>query len=297
MRIHHVIIALVGASLLSSAAAAEEKIVRVFKPAGPWAMEYADQTCRLIRNFSDETDKVTFAFEKTLQGPALTLGLVGKSLQPIRKAAIVRIRYNDEKEARPRSLLKTVLTDGRNSFLIMDADFLSQEEMRSVMVKTKRAGQAAMAEIEMEAASRTTWISLTGGFTDDLIFSVGPMAAPLKAINACVDDLVKSWGVDPQRVVTMSRVAEPVSPPQTWLSTQDYPEDMWRAHQGGIVPVRLVIDELGAVQDCLVTVEQRGSFEEAVCKAISKRAHFRPAIDADGKPMRSYWARVVVFSF
>ncbi len=43
------------ASLGPAAATAQEKPALRFTPAGPWAMEYADEGCRLIRNFSAVT--------------------------------------------------------------------------------------------------------------------------------------------------------------------------------------------------------------------------------------------------
>jgi hypothetical protein len=147
----------------------------------------------------------------------------------------------------------------------------------------------------MAAASKVTSIAFTYGFIDDPEFEIGPMAAPLKAMNACVDDLVRSWGVDPLLMRNPKRMIEPMGSPRSWLSIEDYPDEMWHAHKGGVVPVRLLIDETGTVTNCIPNVEQPGPFEEAVCRGIKKRARFRPALDADGKPMKSYWQQGVIF--
>ncbi len=58
---------------------------------------------------------------------------------------------------------------------------------------------------------------------------------------------------------------------------------------GAMVRVHLIIGTNGAIEKCLVDVVKRGEFEEAVCANIAHRAKFAPALDADGKPSRSYW--------
>jgi hypothetical protein len=288
--------AILCAAFLPVAAAAADKPPQHFTPSGPWAMEYADQTCRLIRNFSDGTGVVTLAFEKNVLGPGLTLGLAGKALQVSRTVPMARFRYSGESRARASALLKTVLTDGRDSFLVTDVPLVPIDQLRRIIRNTKPPERlAALESAEMAAASKITSISFTYSFIGDPAFEIGPMVAPLKALRACVVDLVKSWGIDPQRMATMSHAAEAITAPRYWLSIDDYPDAMWREHKGGIVPFRLVIDEDGTVKDCLVIVEQRGPFEEAVCKAVGKRARFKPALDADKKPMRSYWMQVVNF--
>lgn len=288
--------AILGAAFCPIAAAAADKPPQHFTPSGPWAMEYADQTCRLIRNFSDGANVVTLAFEKAYLGPGLTLGLAGKTLQTPRTIAMARFRYNGEKAARASALLKTVLTDGRESVIVTDVPFVPLDRLMSIARKTKLPERlAVLDDVEIAAASKITSISFTYGFIGNPEFEIGPMAAPIKAMRACVEDLVKSWGVDPERMATMSRAPEPIGSPRAWLSMEDYPDEMWRAHKGGVVSIRLVIDEEGSVKNCIADVEQRGPFEDAVCKGISKRAHFKPALDANNKPMRSYRPHVVQF--
>ncbi|MBO9581622.1 MAG: energy transducer TonB [Sphingobium sp.] len=288
--------AIFGLAFLATGAAAADKSAQHFKPTGPWAMEYADQTCRLIRNFSDGNGVVTLAFEKTGLGAALSLGLAGETLRTPSNASMVRFRYNVDNGARSSALLKTVLVDGRDSFIVMSTQFLPGDQMLAIVRKAKYAQRwDAMDNAEAAAASKITSISFTDGFIGDPEFEIGPMAAPLKAMNACVEDLVRSWGVDPRLMRNPKRMIEPMNSPRYWLSMQDYPEEMWRAHKGGVVPVRLLIDENGAVTNCIPNVALPGPFEDAVCRGIKKRARFRPALDADGKPMKSYWQYGAIF--
>jgi hypothetical protein len=43
------------------------------------------------------------------------------------------------------------------------------------------------------------------------------------------------------------------------------------------------------VAACHADLDVPDAFGQATCVAIIRRAHFEPALDADGKPMRTIW--------
>jgi protein TonB len=77
-----------------------------------------------------------------------------------------------------------------------------------------------------------------------------------------------------------------------WLSGSidgsDYPEVAYRAHVSGIVHMRFTVEASGRVGDCRVT-RSSGSREldAATCRLIVKRFRYRPARDAEGRPIAS----------
>lgn len=295
MKICH-IIAMSFAMSLAMTGSAQAEPERVLKPSGPWAMEYADQTCRLIRNFTDGSSEVTLSFERTYQSPNLTLGLAGDTLKGNPIGYWIGFRYNGDKMTRDSALLRSVLRDGRESFLITYASLLSREQLRKLAAATKPPQRLdAMTEAETAVARQINSVTIMKGVGKETQFLLGPMSAPLKAIQTCVDDLVRSWGVDPRQMATLSRGPEPIAQ-RSWINYSDYPDEMWRKSKTGIIPMRLVIDEAGTVQSCLVDVDQRGAFENAVCNAVMKRARFKPALNAEKKPVRSYWVSWVGFA-
>ena len=59
--------------------------------------------------------------------------------------------------------------------------------------------------------------------------------------------------------------------------------------------MRAIIDETGAVSECVIvnaTVTER--LESPACKSM-KEAKFTPALDAQGKPFKSYYATSVTY--
>jgi protein TonB len=72
---------------------------------------------------------------------------------------------------------------------------------------------------------------------------------------------------------------------------------MLRQGRQGMVEFRLVVDEQGQVANCHVDLDTPGPFGEATCNAISRRARFKPALDAEGRPMRALYVCSVEFKF
>ncbi len=280
-----------GLALQPVAAAAADKPAQHFKPTGPWAMEYADEGCRLIRNFSDGETEFTLAFERFSLGVSLRLGLAGTGLRFARSGNDLDYRYGDAK-VRHSEVLDSVLADGRSAILLPEATLIDEEE-------AGRLTGATLPEVlkaEMETAGRISTITFFRRVGAPIALDLGAMAAPMKAMQRCVDDLVTGWGIDIARLATSKQWPKPTSDPVRWVSPADYPRTMLRAGLGGLVRVRLVIGEDGAIEKCMVEVAKPGDFEKLVCGNIAKRAKFTPALDAEGKPMRSYWTRSWRFS-
>lgn len=110
-------------------------------------------------------------------------------------------------------------------------------------------------------------------------------------------------------VITMSAVKSPVSPesapvmphtaakgaptppvptgrPGDWISDNDYPRTPLANHVSGIVGFELSVAANGIPSGCEITKSSKDADLDAVtCQLISRRAHFIPAKDADGKPV------------
>jgi hypothetical protein len=147
---------------------------------------------------------------------------------------------------------------------------------------------------ERAAAGAIDSVSVTGTFGDKVVLKLGPMDQPIAALQACVDDLMKQWGLDPRRLVAASRQAEPTADPRTWLSKSDYPREMRAVGRGGAALARLVIDEQGQVARCIAGASE-AAVGETTCNALRERARFMPALDAEGKPMTGLYVTQVRF--
>jgi hypothetical protein len=267
-----------------------------FKPVSPWALEYAEHTCRLIRNFSNGKAQITLAFERFGLGPSFELGLAGDGLRAFSRPRTIEYRFNHEASSRKGDVGKTVLADGRSSYHIRDVTLDAalkptfDTETDDIRKPVDRAAELAVAE-------RITSVSFLSGFASEPVIEMGPLRAPMQALHACNDDLLVSLKLDPVRIASISKVAMPAVGMEQWARSlsEGYPREMLRARAGGLVGLRLIISDEGAVESCLVGVEEQGPFEKAVCENALQMT-FIPALDAAGEPIRSYLQTTVVYA-
>jgi TonB family protein len=119
------------------------------------------------------------------------------------------------------------------------------------------------------------------------------MAAPLAALRACVDDLFKSWGLDPAVQKTLSRRAKPL--PLTVAELQrHYPANELGKGTNARVRVRIKIDPSGQPTSCVVETKSTDEvFRKTVCDHL--KGGFEPALDKDGRAVESVFFTAVNF--
>ncbi len=74
--------------------------------------------------------------------------------------------------------------------------------------------------------------------------------------------------------------------PLAWLRQEDYPSASLASRESGEVTAAFDVTETGAVEHCRV-VRSSGylRLDDATCDLIERRARYRPAEDASGKPV------------
>jgi len=84
---------------------------------------------------------------------------------------------------------------------------------------------------------------------------------------------------------SLAREALPGKGRLGWITTDDYPPGLIRQNVQGLVVISVVIGTDGAVRSCLVTQSSGNKLlDDTTCRLYTKRAHFSPALDADGNP-------------
>jgi hypothetical protein len=72
---------------------------------------------------------------------------------------------------------------------------------------------------------------------------------------------------------------------------------MLSAGQPAIVEFRLSVSADGVPTSCHIQLTTRPKeFDAAVCDSLMRRARFTPALDAEGKPLISYYLNTVKFA-
>lgn len=269
--------ALPGTATVAATAPAILELV----PSSPWNMRYQDGSCELMRRFGSGEDQITVQFSRTQPANSFGLRLFG---QPFRNADAyqdVRVAFGDAPAAAP---LKDRLSGlvGKVSFVELGSFTFSGPW------QTISSGLIHWSP-DQEATINALTIGPHRGKTYRL--KLGSMRAPMQALRTCTDDLVRSWGYDPVAIAGLLRPVAPLGSPAAWVHSNDYPAAMLRQGNLGLVSFRLDADEVGKVVGCTI-LRRAGddTFAKKTCEALSRRAQFVPALDSEGKPVRSFWA-------
>jgi hypothetical protein len=287
-----VIAAAVASTLFQPAAAAPRQLE--LEPSAAWTLNYDAERCNLMREFGTGDSKahleiISFGswnrFQVFLTGPAL------HKLQG--SAGTAKVQLTGDAEARDETTFQG--KSGKNGAILFGFAFsppadreayyrLPQDEKDRQLTATMRPSP------DYDATVNSMSVRPQGGPT--IVMKLGSMATPLEALRTCVDDLVKSWGGDPDAEKTLSRNAVPLKSTVNKVQAV-YPEKMLNAGINGFVPVRLSIDATGNASNCVIQLESVDkAFAKAVCDNLTGK--FEPALDKDGKPVPTiYHTRVV----
>jgi len=287
-------LAIVAATTMGATPPQAQDVPRVFSGASAWAIDYADDSCRLTRDFASGGEIITLALERYQPGDTVYVALVSDAISRAHRQVTARLRFKPEAVGFESSFMGYELEDGRNYYSIgpvrLEVAATTSDRLEQVLSQPYRPAD------EIAAARKLGALTVTEGFDTDFALELGPMAPPVEALQACVDDLLTQWGVDVERHRSMTRAATPAEDPQTWVAEADYPAEERHRRNAGSSSVRLMLDAAGRPTSCHARQRSRTEgFNETACRILMERGRFVPALDAAGEPMASYY--VVDFQF
>ena len=251
-----------------------------------WDLDYGLENCRLARTFGTGDDAVTLYLTQTRPGNFFDLTLAGSRFGKTRSVFGTKAYFGDLKE---RKFSDTVwiseASDGRPVLLLGMNTFSEWDDEAKEWTPSSTQVLKSIDELEFDVPRM-----------DAFTLATGPMDKPVAAVSACYDDLLKTWGFEPEAVRSQLHVPEPLADPCDWLDSRVYPEVALRNGEGAIIDFRLIVDVRGRVEACVVQ-QQVGDpvFAEAACGALKGRVLFKPALDAAGAPTRGLWFNHVRF--
>ena len=244
-------------------------------PVGKWNVEYADNMCGLSHRYGEGDAALTLGFRPWPMGDQMEIVLI--------------TRDSSSTASRGGKATLSLSPSGKEVDGFYSSLRVPKEKLR---VTTMTIKQDAFAEL-----GSATAISIA--FSEDLHVSVTQppsIKAAQAALEKCDDELLRKWGVDPAEKKLIA------TPPQAfpgigyWITNGDYPADALRQRQQGTVMILWTIGVDGRVTDCLPVIPSgTASLDQAACSAIIGRGRYKPALDKDGKPMVSHYARKVVW--
>lgn len=264
---------------------AQRKGVIKLQPSGPWALNFAEDKCILSRQFGDDDNRHLVFFEQSYPSNSFGMTLAGRGT---RRFARGRWNYLGILNDVPMKHLSGDFRGEVDQFghAIIMGDVFIGPELEEV---DGQRPQPAPASIDLGQAAKIDRIVLKLG-TSGLSFETGNMMPPLQALNVCTGDLLREWGLDPEKHHDYR--------PARWINEEDiverivrqYPRKaMYRGEQA-IFRMRVIVETDGTVSDCHLEKSTDTEFlESPACEPMMK-AMFEPALDSEGQPMRSFYA-------
>lgn len=248
---------------------------------GKWEINYDKEACHLFAKFGDGNGEVISRMTRYQPGDSFDLTLYGRPFESRGNAFDAEIDFGLGTKPIKRTVLTGVGVNQQPIFIISN---------------TRLSGDGAISKdgplsaVTPEAEARAKTLSIKWPRDKQVILETGSLAMPMKALRKCVDDLVRSWGYDPTDQAAMTRRPEPLGNPGEWATTLDYPASAMRQGNIGIVQFRLDVGADGKVAGCHVLYRTNpDEFADLTCQILSKRARFKPALDRNGMPARSFW--------
>ncbi|WP_420607588.1 energy transducer TonB [Novosphingopyxis sp.] len=288
------------ASSFTGTAAMAEKETLVLQPSSKWQVDYADDSCRLARQFGEGEQTSVLILDRYEPGDSFTMIVSGKPFGGTVNGDKAHLRFGPAEEEKDGYFASGDLND-QPAMIFASTSIGKLAEIKTVSSKAakKSDDETAIAKrdgISDEREEAVRFLQIDAYGFPPVLLETGSLGAPMKALRTCVDELMSHWGVDVERIKTATRMPMPIGNVGRWVTSSDYPKDLLRKGAQGLVNFRLSIDEKGKVTDCHIQASTRPQgFDDAVCEAISKRARFKPALDAEGKPLASYWISRVRF--
>jgi TonB family protein len=127
-----------------------------------------------------------------------------------------------------------------------------------------------------------------------LTFTTGSLGEAALLLNACTAQTLISWGLDPARQDGLQRLAFPEEPKK--LARKMISLFANRYLRSGPFEAVALVDETGTATGCrILPGPGYDDLDAAACQVMTK-ARYLPAIDAEGRPVASYWKTRVAYN-
>lgn len=227
-------------------------------PLAKWRVDWGDTNCLALQDYGDAKKPTTFALKPSLDDDVIRVMISRKG--PYQNASHFDVKFGDVKTT---ALGFTPPKSGMEIFWINipRADFDRLVSAPALEIKGRRL---------------------------DLTLSTQGFAAAVAVMDQCNTDLRAHWNADEAGQARIA--AKPVALVSPWklVRSGDYPDQAISEGRDGSTGVSLLIDEHGAIKDCVVEhASGVATLDAQTCIMIKQRGKFSAAKDAQGKPVKS----------
>jgi TonB family protein len=290
---------LVLAGALPAAAANEP---RQLSPSSSWAINYAEDSCEILRTFGEGDELIAFILTRFEPGDEFKLTLVGRALRRARLARDVSLRFGPAENEHEFPFLMGRSDDLPAMFVGNGTRIAPHTPEEEDILEIRGNGDAheyrELSEIATARYDAIEYLQIEANGAPSIRLEMEDFGAAFQASSQCLDELLTHWGIDVAQHRTLSRPVIPQGSQRQWIRPSDYPSRMLRRGEQAIVDFRLNVDTDGQVSGCHIQRStQPVGFEEVVCDLLTRRARFEPALDSEGNPIASYYISTITFTF
>ncbi|RYD53798.1 MAG: hypothetical protein EOP60_09565 [Sphingomonadales bacterium] len=274
---------ILAAALTASMGWARAPEIEVLKRTDKWVLNYDRDACHLIGQFGTGDAMLAARFTRYQPSTHFDLALYGDRLGGERTDAKIDFGIG-----------KPISAEGMGGKAgKLNAVFFPGMRLDG-WSGVSRADVAPELSPAQEAATTGMTVTIRGKRPVRLDF--GHLGKAMAQMRDCTTDLVRQWGYDPAVQAALTRKVEPTDSPQKWLRSTDFPTTAKWSGSDGIVQFRLDVDAEGKIAGCYILARTSPDlFADVTCDAIKRRAKLEPALDAQGKPVRSYFVQKVLW--
>ncbi|ODU19784.1 MAG: hypothetical protein ABS87_13180 [Sphingomonas sp. SCN 67-18] len=271
---------ILSALLAGPAAAGAETVVA---PITPWQASTEGGLCRVERKFELGGQPHLLILEQTAPGSAFGMAVASPLLAELDPAQPILLGFlSGDPGLERRARVEPNRQFGKVA-IVTNLSFFPPAGEPHARIET-----AVLAEMDR--------VTVTQGNT--LVnFASGSLGEAAAALNGCTAQMLRSWGLDPEVQYGLQSAAFPEQEAKLARELRKaYPPRAYRALQNGPLEVAAIVDPSGVATGCkLIVSSSFPDLDAAACKAISK-ARYRPARDAEGDPVASYWKTRITYA-
>lgn len=231
-------------------------------PTGKWVVDYREDQCLASRVYGSSERPVALGIRPALNGETYLLIVARKHSGP-----------------QPSQELQGTVDFGRGRIKSWLLEYESKTSAMDLYQFRISAG-------EMDQAKTAPHMKLNAPGAPDIDLTLEHMPQLIKTLEDCTENLKHYWNAQGEKD---GRIAKPAKGDLRKLfSSDDYPDEAFFRNQGGQSQLILLVNESGKVAGCdVLSPSGIPALDIMGCQVISKRATFTPALDANGKAVRS----------
>jgi hypothetical protein len=253
---------------------------------GKWEINYDEDSCHLFAQFGEGRQAALLKLTRVGPSDWFEMQVYGEMLKWSGINMPIEVSFGDEVRPFKREGVAVTLSQPGKlpAVIIQGLRIDGWDNLRDA------DGPVASPAITPQQEASVTAITFKVRASKPYRLQTGSLEAPMAAMRRCTDDLLRHWGYDPAVQKSLVRQTTPANYPGNWITQRDFPPRPLARGSNGLVQFRLDVDEAGSVRGCRVLFRTNpDEFADLSCQLLSKRAKFTPALNAEGKPVRSYY--------